>query len=70
MSTLRVEQQGEDLIVRITPEAQASLGLRVGEAIVLARSSSGEVSLSPADMDHKLRHDRGRAFLRRLRDPI
>lgn len=70
MSTLRVEQLGEDLIIRITPEARESLSLRVGEAVLLTRNAAGEVSLGPADMDHQLRHDRGRAFLRRLRSPI
>jgi len=70
MSTLRVEQLGEDLIIRITREARDSLGLRAGEAVFVTRNAAGEVSVEPADMDHQLRHDRGRAFLRRLRSPL
>jgi hypothetical protein len=70
MTTLRVEQHGQDLIIRLTAEARASLGLRAGDEVQLARSVYGEVSLAAADMDHQLRLERGRAFMRRFRSPI
>jgi len=60
---------GEDLVVRLTSDAQDCLGLRAGDEVVLVRSMHGEVSLAPADMDHQLRLERGRAFLRRFRGP-
>jgi formylmethanofuran dehydrogenase subunit D len=69
MTTLKVEQYGEDLVIRLTPEAKASLGLRAGDEVLLARSVYGEISLAAADMDHQLRLERGRAFLRRFRSP-
>jgi hypothetical protein len=70
MTTLKVEQVGEDLIIRLTPEARAGLSLRPGDEVRLARSAYGEVSLVAADMDHQLRLERGRAFLRRYRNPL
>ena len=66
MSTLTVEQIGEDLVIRLTPEARTALGLRPGDAVLVTRSLDGQVYLGPADMEQRLRHDRGRAFLRRL----
>lgn len=69
MTTLRVEALGEDLIVRLTAEARGDLGLRPGDEVQLVRTLFGEVSLAAADMDHQLRAERGRAFLRRLNDP-
>ena len=66
MTTLRVEQSGNDLVVRLTKEAVSTLGLRAGDEVVLARSLYGEVSLIAIEMDHQLRIDRGRALLRRL----
>jgi len=70
MTTLKVEQFGDDLVVRLTPEAQDHLGLRAGDEVLLTRSLMGEVSLAPADMDHQLRLERGRAFMRHLRSPV
>jgi hypothetical protein len=67
MTTLKVEQQGEDLVIRLTLEAGTSLGLRAGDEVQLGRSVYGEVSLAAADMDHQLRLERGRAFMRRFR---
>jgi hypothetical protein len=67
MTTLRVEQLGEDLVVRLTAEAQTSLCLRAGDEVLLVRSIHGEVSLAAADMDHQIRLERSRAFLRHLR---
>jgi hypothetical protein len=67
MTTLRVEQLGEDLVVRLTPQALIDLGLRAGDDVQLTRSAYGEVSLAPADMDHQLRCERSRAFLRRFK---
>lgn len=69
MATLKVELLGEDLIIRVTAEAKSSLGLRPGDEITLARSAHGEVSLAAADMDHQIRLERSRAFLRHLRSP-
>jgi hypothetical protein len=69
MSTLTVEQMGEELVIRLTPEARSALGLRPGDAVLVTRNFEGEVFLGPADMEHRLRHDRGRAFLRRLNQP-
>jgi hypothetical protein len=70
MTTLKVEQLGDDLVIRLTTQAGSSLGLRAGDEVLLARSVYGEVSLAPADMDHQLRAERGRAFLRRFRSPV
>jgi hypothetical protein len=70
MTTLKVEQAGEELIIRLTSEARAGLGLRPGDEVHLTRNAYGEVSLVAADMDHQLRLERGRAFLRRYRNPI
>ena len=67
MTTLRVEQVGEDLIIRLTAEAKTGLGLRPGDEVLLERTVHGEVSLAAADMDHQLRLERSRAFLRHLR---
>ncbi len=67
MATLRVELYGEDLVIRLTPEARNGLGLRAGDEVLLARSVHGEVSLAAADMDHQIRLERSRAFLRHLR---
>ena len=67
MTTLRVEQIGEDLVVRLTAEARTSLCLRAGDEVLLERSVHGEVSLAAADMDHQIRLERSRAFLRHLR---
>ena len=50
-------------------EAEEALGLHAGDAVVLSRASGGEVSLAPPDVDHQLRFERGRAFLRRYRNP-
>jgi len=69
MTTLTVEQFGEDLIIRLTLEAKTSLGLRAGDDVQLARTDSGEVSLAVPQMDHQLRLGRSRAFLRHLRSP-
>jgi hypothetical protein len=65
MSTLRVELIGEELVIRITSQAQSDLGLRPGDEVQLARSIHGEISLAPSDMDHQIRLERSRAFLRR-----
>ena len=35
--------------------------------VMLARTIHGEVSLAAADMDHQIRLERSRAFLRHLR---
>jgi len=70
MTTLKVEQLGEELIIRVTGEARAQLGLRAGDEVQLLRNAMGEVSMAPADMDHQLRLERGRAFMRHLRSPI
>jgi antitoxin component of MazEF toxin-antitoxin module len=67
MTTLRVEQWGEELVIRLTTQAQIGLGLRDGDEVQIVRSIHGEISLAPADMDHQLRLERGRAFLRRFR---
>ena len=68
MTTLRVEQQGQDLVLRLSPEAQSALGLRPGDAVEVARSLDGEVFyLSAVDVDHQLRLERSRAVLRRYR---
>ena len=67
MTTLRVERMGDELVVRLTGEAQSALGLRDGDTISLVRSTDGEVSLLAPDIDHQLRAERSRAFLRRLR---
>ena len=67
MTTLRVELFGEDLVIRLTPEARTSLGLRPGDEVMLARTIHGEVSLAGADMDHQIRLERSRAFVRHLR---
>jgi hypothetical protein len=67
MTTLRIEQLGEDLVIRLTAEAKTSLGLRAGDEVQLVRSVHGEVSLAGADMDHQIRLERSRAFLRHLR---
>lgn len=66
MTILRVEQLGEDLILRLTAEARTSLCLRAGDEVLVARSLHGEVSLAAADMDHQIRLERSRAFLRHL----
>ncbi len=70
MTTLKVEQLGEDLVIRLTAQARSSLGLRPGDEVQLVRNAYGEVSLAAADMDHQLRLERGRAFLRRFRNPV
>jgi len=70
MTTLKVEQFGDDLVVRLTPEAKAHLGLKAGDEVLLTRSVMGEISLAPADMDHQIRLERGRAFMRHLRSPV
>ena len=70
MTTLKVEQLGEDLVIRLTAEAKIGLGLRPGDEVQLGRTAYGEVSLTAADMDHQLRLERGRAVLRRLRGPV
>ena len=70
MTTLRVERHGEELVIRLTPEATISLGLGPGDEVQLARSAYGEVSLTVLDMDHQLRIERGRAFMRRFRSPV
>ena len=67
MTTLRVERQGQDLVLRLSPEAQAALGLRAGDPVELGRSADGAVSLAAVDVDHLLRLERGRAVLRRYR---
>jgi hypothetical protein len=67
MTTLRVELFGEDLVIRLTPEATSGLGLRPGDEVMLVRTIHGEVSLAAADMDHQIRLERSRAFLRHLR---
>ncbi len=68
MTTLRVERQGQDLVLRLSPEAQSALGLHAGDAIELGRSADGEVSVAAVDVDHRLRLERSRAVLRRYRN--
>jgi hypothetical protein len=68
MTTLRVERQGQDLVLRLSPEAQSALGLQAGDAIELGRSAGGEVSVAAVDVDHRLRLERSRAVLRRYRN--
>ena len=70
MTTLKVEQFGEDLVIRLTPAAIGALGVRAGDEVQLTRGLFGEVSLAAADMDHQLRLERGRAFLRRMQSPL
>jgi antitoxin component of MazEF toxin-antitoxin module len=67
VTTLIVEQMGESLVIRLTPEANSALGLRPGDEVHLARSDGGGFSLAPAEMDHQIRLERSRAFLRRFR---
>ncbi len=67
MTTLKVEQVGDQLVIRLTPEARSFLGLRPGDEVQLTRTGAGEVSLVATDMDHQLRAERGRAVLRRYR---
>jgi antitoxin component of MazEF toxin-antitoxin module len=67
MTTLRIERTGDDLIIRLPPEAQAALGVREGDTVTVVKGDGGEVVLAPTDIDHRMRADRGRAFLRRLR---
>jgi hypothetical protein len=67
MRTLKVELRGDDLVIVLTPEVKTSLGLRPGDLVQVARSFSGEVSLSAVEMDQQLRLERARAFLRHLR---
>jgi antitoxin component of MazEF toxin-antitoxin module len=69
MTTLRVEQTGEGLVIRLPADAEAALGLHAGDEVVLARTPTGEMSLAAPDLDHQLRMERGRAFLRRYRNP-
>ncbi|QUD88939.1 hypothetical protein [Phenylobacterium montanum] len=69
MTTLRVEQLGEGLVIRLPPDSAATLGLHDGDTVTINRSETGEVSLAAPDLDHQLRSDRGRAFLRRYRSP-
>jgi hypothetical protein len=68
MTTLKVEQTGKDLVIRLTPEAATGLDLRPGDEVQLARNAHGEIVLAPADMDHQMRLGRSLAFLRRFRD--
>ena len=70
MTTLKVEQFGQDLVIRLSPEAKITLGLGPGDEVQLTRSVYGEVSLAVMDMDHQLRVERGRAVLRRLRSRV
>jgi hypothetical protein len=70
MTTLKVEQFGQDLVIRLSHEAKVSLGLGPGDEVQLTRSVYGEVSLAVMDMDHQLRVERGRAVLRRLRSRV
>jgi hypothetical protein len=70
MTTLKVEQFGQDLVIRLSAEATISLGLGPGDEVQLTRSVYGEVSLAVMDMDHQLRVERGRAVLRRLRSRV
>jgi hypothetical protein len=67
MTTLRVEALGEELVIRLTTEARTSLALRAGDEVQLVRTVHGEVSLAASDMDHQIRLERSRAFLRHLR---
>ena len=67
MTTLRLERVGDDLIIRLPAEAQTALGVQEGDTVTVVRGNGGEVMLAPADIDHKMRADRGRALLRRLR---
>jgi antitoxin component of MazEF toxin-antitoxin module len=64
MTTLRVEQLGGDLVIRVPPEASEALGLHAGDSVMAVRAANGEVSLAAADADHQLRAERGRALLR------
>ncbi len=70
MTTLKVEQAGDELVIRVTREARTSLGLRPGDEVTLARNGYGEVSLAAVDMDHLIRLERSRAFMRRYRSPL
>jgi len=67
MATFKVEQLGEQLVVRLTADATATLGLHPGDEVELGRRVHGEVSLAAADMDRQLRQDFKRACLRRFR---
>ena len=67
MTTLKVEALGEDLVIRLTTEARTSLALRPGDEVQLLRTAHGEISLAASDMDHQIRLERSRAFLRHLR---
>jgi len=67
MTTLRVERAGEDLVIRVPAEAQATLGLREGDLVALTRGSEGAIAVAAADVDHEMRARRGRAFLKRVR---
>ncbi len=69
MTTLTVERLGDNLVIRLTREAEAALGLHAGDAVVVSRSIDGEVSLAASDVDHQLRQERPAAFLRRFRNP-
>lgn len=67
MTTLRVERSGEDLVIRLPAEAQATLGLREGDVVALTKGSEGGIAVIAADVDHEMRARRGRAFLKRVR---
>jgi antitoxin component of MazEF toxin-antitoxin module len=68
MTTLMVERLGQELVIRLSAEAQSTLDLREGDAVALSRSVDGEIFVTPADIDHRMRLGRGRAFLRRFRE--
>ena len=67
MTTLMVERFEDSLVIRLNHEAEEALGLHAGDAVVLSRTPGGEISLATPDLDHQLRSERSRAFLRRYR---
>ncbi len=69
MTTLQVERLGEGLVIRLNHEAEEALGLHAGDTVTLSRSASGDLALAPPDVDHQLRFERSRAFMRRFRNP-
>jgi antitoxin component of MazEF toxin-antitoxin module len=68
MTTLKVEQQGQDLVLRLPPDAQSALGLHAGDDVEVGRAPDGELFLAAIDIDHQLRLVRSRAVLRRYRN--
>ncbi len=65
MIVLKIDQTEKGPAILLTPEAQALLGVAIGQQVGFQVSEDGQLSIGALDVSFEARRERGRAFLKR-----